>query len=170
MWAKFAWPIAPILNFEFLKFICTYIPGNIVTKVDPNGVTANTITWNQPITVWNGLRPFVYKALHSTVQVLIPGATWHHQCHHHNLLKYSRLGNASIIRVTNITIVLVLIKVTLQLVHWSIQTLLISGGDSRCSWVYCSWTGPKGGQGVDLVDCNVMGGGQIATSINQCVK
>ena len=72
--------------------------------------------------------------------------------------------------VTNITIVLVLIKVTLQLVHWSIQTLLISGGDSRCSWVYCSCTGPKGGQGVDLVDCNVMGGGQIATSINQCVK
>ena len=61
--------------------------------------------------------------------------------------------------VTNITIVLVLIKVTLQLVHWSIQTLLISGGDSRCSWVYCSCTGPKGGQGVDLVDCNVMGGG-----------
>ena len=72
--------------------------------------------------------------------------------------------------VTNITIVLVLIKVTLQLVHWSIQTQLISGGDSRCSWIYCLCTGPKGGQGVDLVDCNAVGGGQITTSINQSVN
>ena len=38
--------------------------------------------------------------------------------------------------VTNITIVLVFNKVTLQSTHWSIQTLSISGGDSSCSWVF----------------------------------
>ena len=49
-------------------------------------------------------------------------------------------------------------KVTLQSTHWSIQTLPISGGDSSCSWVFYSCTGPKCGVGVDLVDCNAVGG------------
>ena len=69
------------------------------------------------------------------------------------------MDGKSNICVTNITIVLVLNKVTLQSVHWSIQTLSISGGDSRCSWVYYSCTGPKGEDGVDLVDCNAVYGG-----------
>ena len=59
--------------------------------------------------------------------------------------------------VTNITIVLVFYKVTLQSTHWSIQTLFISGGDSSCSWVFYSCTGPKCGVGVNLVDCNAVG-------------
>ena len=61
-------------------------------------------------------------------------------------------------------------KVTLQSTHWSIQTLLISGGDSSCSWVFYSCTGPKCGVGVDLVDCNAVGGGHVATSIDQSVR
>ena len=72
--------------------------------------------------------------------------------------------------VTNITIVLVFNKVTLQSTHWSIQTLSISGGDSSCSWVFYSCTGPKCGVGVDLVDCNAVGGGHVATSIDQSVR
>ena len=72
--------------------------------------------------------------------------------------------------VTNITIVLVFNKVTLQSTHWSIQTLFISGGDSSCSWVFYSCTGPKCGVGVDLVDCNAVGGGHVATSIDQSVR
>ena len=60
--------------------------------------------------------------------------------------------------VTYITIVLVFNKVTLQSTHCSIQTLYISGGDSSCSWVFYSCTGPKCGVGVDLVDCNAVGG------------
>ena len=60
-------------------------------------------------------------------------------------------------------------KVTLQSTRWSIQTLLISGGDSSCSWVFYSCTGPKCGVGVDLVDCNAVGGGHVATSIDQGV-
>ena len=36
-------------------------------------------------------------------------------------------------------------KVTLQSTHWNIQTLFISGGDSSCSWVFCSCTGPQFG-------------------------
>ena len=72
--------------------------------------------------------------------------------------------------VTNITIVLVFNKVTLQLTHWSIQTLSISGGDSSCSWVFYSCTGPKCGVGVDLVDCKAVGGGHVATSIDQSVR
>ena len=61
-------------------------------------------------------------------------------------------------------------KVTLQSTHWSIQTLPISGGDSSCSWVFYSCTGPKCGVGVDLVDCNAVGGGHVATSIDQSVR
>ena len=61
-------------------------------------------------------------------------------------------------------------KVTLQSTHWSIQTLFISGGDSSCSWVFYSCTGPKSGKGVVLVDCNAVGGWPRATSINQCVE
>ena len=61
-------------------------------------------------------------------------------------------------------------KVTLQSTHWSIQTLPISGGDSSCSWVFYSCTGPKCGVGVDLVDCNAVGGGHVATSIDQSVN
>ena len=64
-------------------------------------------------------------------------------------------------------------KVTLQSTHWSIQTLFISGGDSSCSWVFYSCTGPKCGVGVDFVDCNAVGGGgggHIATSIDQSVR
>ena len=61
-------------------------------------------------------------------------------------------------------------KVTLQSTHWSIQTLLISGGDSSCSWVFYSCTGPKCGVGVDLVDCNAVGGGHVTTSIDQSVR
>ena len=72
--------------------------------------------------------------------------------------------------VTNITIVLVFNKVTLQSTHWSIQTLSISGGDSSCSWVFYSCTGPKCGVGVNLVDCNAVGGGHVATSIDQSVR
>ena len=72
--------------------------------------------------------------------------------------------------VTYITIVLVFNKVTLQSTHWSIQTLFISGGDSSCSWVFYSCTGPKCGVGVDLVDCNAVGGGHVATSIDQSVR
>ena len=72
--------------------------------------------------------------------------------------------------VTDITIVLVFNKVTLQSTHWSIQTLFISGGDSSCSWVFYSCTGPKSGKGVVLVDCNAVGGWPRATSINQCVE
>ena len=60
-------------------------------------------------------------------------------------------------------------KVTLQSTHWSIQTLSISVGDSSCSWVFYSCTGPKCGVGVDLVDCNAVGGGHVATSIDQSV-
>ena len=60
--------------------------------------------------------------------------------------------------VTYITIVLVFNKVTIQSTHWSIQTLFISGGDSSCSWVFYSCTGPKCGVGVNLVDCNAVGG------------
>ena len=72
--------------------------------------------------------------------------------------------------VTYITIVLVFNKVTLQSTHWSIQTLLFSGGDSSCSWVFYSCTGPKCGVGVNLVDCNAVGGGHITTSIDQSVR
>ena len=61
-------------------------------------------------------------------------------------------------------------KVTLQSTHWSIQTLPISGGDSSCSWVFYSCTGPKCGVGVNLVDCNAVGGGHVATSIDQSVR
>ena len=80
------------------------------------------------------------------------------------------ISRTSLFNVTNITIVLVFNKVTLQSTHWSIQTLFISGGDSSCSWVFCSCTGPKCGVGVDLVDCNAVGGGHVATSIDQSVR
>ena len=46
--------------------------------------------------------------------------------------------------VTYITIVLVSIKSPSSQFNWSIQTL-ISGGDSSCSWVFCSCTGPQYG-------------------------
>ena len=55
--------------------------------------------------------------------------------------------------VTNITIVLVKMWL-IQLQHSD----TISGDDSSCSWVYCSCTGPIGGTGADLVDCNAVWG------------
>ena len=71
--------------------------------------------------------------------------------------------------VTDITIVLVSIMSPSSQLTGAFR-LFISGGDSSCSWVFYSCTGLKCGVGVDLVDCNAVGGGHIATSIDQSVR
>ena len=60
--------------------------------------------------------------------------------------------------VNYITIVLVSIKSPSSQLTGAVRLLLISGGDSSCSWVFYSCTGPKCGVGVDLVDCKAVGG------------
>ena len=102
--------------------------------------------------------------------VIIPTMYIHNNCHSVWLAVCVYWLLFTVACVTYITIVLVFNKVTLQSTHWSIQTLFISGGDSSCSWVFYSCTGPKCGVGVNLVDCNAVGGGQVATSIDQSVR
>ena len=61
----------------------------------PQGIRLSCSKSNHPEWANHGLGPCVYKAMHSTVQGLKTGASQHQPHCHRQLLKCSRLANAS---------------------------------------------------------------------------
>ena len=72
--------------------------------------------------------------------------------------------------VTYITIVLVSIKSPSSQLTGAFRLYLSQGATAVVHGCSIRAPGPKCGVGVDLVDCNAVGGGHVATSTDQSVR